>query len=215
MKKIFVSTLLVAMATGAQAEGYVGASIGRGKLPFDCASDASSCKQSVNVFKLYAGTRLKEARQLDLGVGRVDALEVGFLRSASKSTETRTVEQTYIIIDPVNGNTVTTRMVPQRRLVSMDALLLSPVLHVGVAQDLDLFLKAGAAIVTSTVKSTLNDVSIKSESQTKLKPYVAVGASYSVTPGVKVFGSADWVPFSVEGVSGTARALSLGAEMAF
>lgn len=214
MKKIIVSTLLAAVAAGAQADGYVGASIGRGKLPFDCASDAS-CKDSVNVFKLYAGTRLKESRQLDLGVGRLDALEVGFMRSASKSTETRTVEQTYIIIDPINGNTVTTRMVPQRRLVSMDALLLSPVLHVGVMQDVDLFVKAGAAIVTSTVKSTLNDVSIKSESQTKLKPYVALGASYGVAPGFKVFGSADWVPFSVEGVSGTARAISLGAEMAF
>lgn len=214
MKNFFVSTLLVAVSFGAQAEGYVGASIGRGKLPFDCASDAS-CKQSVNVFKLYAGTRLKESRQLDLGIGRLDAVEVGFMRSASKSTETRTVEQTYIIIDPINGNTVTTRMVPQRRLVSMDALLLAPVLHVGVTQGVDAFVKAGAAIVTSTVKSTLNDVSIKSESQTKLKPYVGLGASYAVARNLKVFGAADWVPFSVEGVSGTARALSLGAEMAF
>lgn len=214
MKKIFVLTLLAAVSIGAKADGYAGASIGRGKLPFDCASDAS-CKQSVNVFKLYAGTRLKESHQLDFGIGRVDAVEVGFMRSASKSTETRTVEQTYIIIDPVNGNTVTTRMVPQRRLVSMDALILTPVLHVGVMPGVDAFVKAGAAIVTSTVKSTLNDVSIKSESQTKLKPYIALGASYAVARNLKFFGSADWVPFSVEGVSGTARALSLGAEMAF
>ena len=59
------------------------------------------------------------------------------------------------------------------------------------------------------------EVSLKSESQTKLKPYLAAGASYTVMPGVKVVGSADWFSYSVEGVSGTARALSLGAEVAF
>lgn len=225
MKKIFVPSLFALLSVGAQAEGYVGASIGRGKLPFDCAQDAVSCKQSVNVFKLYAGTRLKESHQINLGVGRIDALEVGFLRTNGKAAETRMVEQTYYLIDPDDpfNNGPATRMAPTRRLVSLDALVVAPVLRIDVMSGVDVFVKAGAAIVTSSVKTTIlepktnpkGEVSLKSESQTKLKPYLAAGASYTVMPGVKVVGSADWFSYSVEGVSGTARALSLGAEVAF
>jgi len=227
MKKIFVMGALAVAAVGAQADGYVGASVGRGKLPFDC-EQGTSCKQRVNVFKIYAGTRLKEARQLDLGIGRIDALEVGFLRTNGKATETRMEEQEYNVIvkdpaDPTNTiNDVFTRTAPARRLVSLDALVFAPVLRVNVMTDVDLFVKAGAAVVTATVKTTKTattevpkEVSVKSESQTKLKPYLALGASYAVTSGVKVFGATDWFPYSVEGVSGTVRAFSLGAEMAF
>lgn len=227
MKKIYVMSLLAVAAAAAHAEGYVGASVGRGKLPFDCQQDAT-CKQRVNVFKIYAGTRLKDSRQIDLGVGRVDALEVGYLRNYGRATETRMEEQQYNVIvrdpsDPTNTtNDVFTRTAPARRLVSLDALLLAPVLRVNVMPDVDLFVKAGAAIVTATVKTTKTattaeptEVSVKSDSQTKLKPYVALGASYAVTSGIKVFGSADWLPYSVEGINGTARAFSLGAELAF
>lgn len=227
MKKIFVMSVLAAAAAGAHAEGYVGASVGRGKLPFDCEQDAT-CKQRVNVFKIYAGTRLKEARQIDVGIGRIDALEVGYLRTNGKATETRMEEQQYNVIikdpsDPTNTiNDVLTRTAPARRLVSLDALVLAPVLRVNVMSDVDLFVKAGAAIVTATVRTTKTattaeptEIGVKSDSQTKLKPYVALGASYAVMSGIKVFGSADWFSYSVEGVSGTARVFSLGAEMAF
>lgn len=214
MKKIFMSTLLMAGAMSAQADGYVGASLGRGKLPFDCAQDAT-CKQSVNVFKIYAGTRLKEASQLRLGPVQVDALEVGFVKTGSKASETSIVEQSYIIIDPINGNTVTTRMVPQIRQVSLDALVFTPVLHMPLSKEFDVFVKPGAALITATMKTTLNGVSQRSESELKLKPYVSFGASYAVTPGVRVFGSSDWFPYSVEGVHGVSRALNLGAEVSF
>jgi len=214
MKKIFVSSLLVALSAAAQAEGYIGTSIGRGKLPFDCAEGAS-CKQSVNVFKLYAGTRLKEASQIDIGFGRIDAVEVAYLRNNSKATQTTMVDQVYLYNDPDNGPTYLTRNVPSRRLVSLDALVLAPVLHIGITKEAEVFVKAGAAVVTGTVKSTLNGVSMKSNSDTKLKPYLALGASYSVTPGVKVFGSSDWFRYSADDVNGVARAFSVGAEVAF
>lgn len=232
MKKIFVMCALAAGVAGAQADGYVGASVGRGKLPFDCAQDAN-CKQRVNVFKLYAGTRLKDSRQIDVGIGRIDALEVGFIRTNGKATETRMVSQQYVesYPDPSDPSqtivNVLDRTVPARRLVSVDALILAPVLRVNLMSDVDLFVKAGAAIVSATVKTMTTastesapeasprEVSLRSNTQTKLKPYLAFGASYAVTPTVKVVGSADWMPFSVDAVSGNARAFSLGAEMAF
>lgn len=214
MKKLFVFGALAALSASALAEGYVGASVGRGKLPFSCAEGAN-CKQTVNVFKLYAGTRLKEANRVDLGVGRIDSIEVAFLRNTNKATETTIVEQTYFFNDPINGPSVLVRDVPSRRLLSLDALVLAPVLNFGVADNTSLFVKAGAAVVTATIKSTLNGVSMKSESKTKLQPYVGFGASYNVVPSVKVFGASDWFRYSTEGASGTARALSVGAEVAF
>ena len=232
MKKFYVMCALAALVSSAQADGYVGASVGRGKLPFDCAQEAN-CKQRVNVFKLYAGTRLKDARQLDLGIGRIDALEVGFMRTNGKATETRMVTQQFVEYYPDPGDPTQTivnvldRTVPARRLVSVDALVLAPVLHVNLTRDVDLFVKAGAAIVSATVKTTTTastetgpdakprEVSLQSNTRTKLKPYLAFGASYAVASDVKVFGSADWVPYSVDAVSGTARVISLGAEMAF
>lgn len=214
MKKSFVFGALVALSMGAQAEGYVGASVGRGKLPFNCA-DGAECKQSVNVFKLYAGTRLKESNRIDFGVGRLDSLEMAFVRNTGKASETKIVEQTYFFNDPVNGPSVLVRNVPSRRLLSLDALVFTPVMNFDVAQNTSLFVKAGAAVVTATIKSTLNGTSIKSESKTKLQPYVGFGAAYNVMPNVKLFGASDWFRYSADGESGTARALSLGAEMAF
>jgi hypothetical protein len=224
MKKIFVLSLLAVSSAGALAEGYAGASVGRGKLPFNCAQGAS-CDQSVNMFKLYAGVRLKETSQIDLGIGRIDAVEVAYLRTNGKASENAMVDQGYYYyyIDPAdpdnnnfnNGWTVGTRSVPSVRLLSLDTLVLAPVLNIGVTPDVGLFFKAGFALVTSSVKSTLNGVSLGNESATKLKPYVGFGASYRVLDGVKVFGSSDWFQYSADGLSGTARTLNLGAEMIF
>lgn len=215
MNKIFAASLVLAFSGLAQAEGYVGASVGSGRLPFDCASDAK-CKQSVAILKLYAGTRLKPAHQIDLGgLARLDAVEVGYVRNASDARETRTVDQKYLFNDPVNGPTFLTRAVPSRRLVSMDAVLLTPVLRLGLQPDVDLFFKAGAAVVTTTVESTLNDVRQKSESRTRVKPYVSLGASIQALPNVKVLGSIDAFTYGVGEVSGTISSFNLGAEMAF
>lgn len=214
MKKIFVTTMLLAGAVGAQADGYVGATVGRGKLAFDCAQDAT-CKKSINVFKLYAGTRLKEASQFDLGIAKVDALEVAFQRSGSKGAENKTVEQSYLIIDPDNGNTVSTRMVLQRRLVSYDALVLAPVVRMGLTREIDLFVKPGAAIVSTTVRTIVNDVGQQSETQTKLKPYVSLGASLLVAGNFRVIGAFDWMPVSVGNVTGSTHSFNLGAEASF
>jgi hypothetical protein len=214
MKKIFVLSLLAVSSAGALAEGYAGASVGRGKLPFNCAQGAS-CDQSVNMFKLYAGVRLKETSQIDLGIGRIDAVEVAYLRTNGKASENSVVDKTYFFYDPDLGPTFPNHSVSSIRQVSLDALLLAPVLNIGVAPDVGLFFKAGVALVTSSVKSSLDGVSLKNESATKLKPYVGFGASYRVLDGVKVFGSSDWFQYSADGLGGTARTLNLGAEMTF
>lgn len=215
MKKILVTTVLLAGAAGAQADGYIGATVGRGKLAFDCAQDAT-CKQSINVFKLYAGTRLKEASQLDLGIAKIDALEVGYQRSGSKAVETKIVEQNYLLIDPDNGNTASVRMVPQRRLVSYDALVLAPVVRASLTREIDLFIKPGAAVVSTTVRTVINGVGQQSETQTKLKPYLSVGGSVAIAGNVRMVGAFDWMPVSSVGsVTGSTHSFNLGAEASF
>lgn len=214
MSKIVFSVVLLTLSAGAQADGYAGASVGRGKLPVDCVRGAV-CEQNVNFFKLYAGARLSDASTLNMLGGKVDALEVAFVRHAGKASVTKKVDQEYLFDDPDNGPTYLIRSVPFRRAVSVDALIVAPVFHISPFRDVEIFFKPGVAMVTSTVKTTLNGISQKSESQNKLTPHLSLGASYSLMPAVKVFGSSDWFRYGVEDLGGTTRAFSLGAEVAF
>lgn len=216
MKKIFVSSLLAALSIGAQAEGYIGASVGRGKMSLNCAEGAS-CRQSVNIFKLYAGTRLNESHRINIGAARIDALEVAYMRSNGGVSETSMVDQQYLGEDPdFGGPAVLVRTVPARRLVSLDALVLAPVLTVEVAPHIDAFAKAGFALVTGTVESTLNGVSYGGHSSTRLKPYIGFGASATVVPNrVKLLGSFDWLKYGTGEVSGAVRTINFGTEVSF
>lgn len=214
MKKlILMGGLLAFSAVAAQAEGYIGSSLGRGKMSLDCEQGAS-CKESANVFKLYAGTKLSESAQLDLGVARLDGFEVAYVRTINDAQSLRSVKQQGLVEGeylPDNGIVD----VPMRQRFSVDAIVMAPVLHAHLTSDLQIFIKPGLGVVTATINTDVNGTSTRSDSSIRVKPYVALGLDYAVTKGVKIVGSAEWLGYAVQGESGTLRSVNLGAQVDF
>jgi hypothetical protein len=211
MKKYIASMALSVLSAVAVAGGYVGASVGKGKISYSC-NENLNCKHSDNVFKIYAGTRLKDADKIDLaGFAVVDALEVAYLKT-SKVSSTGAVSMMY---NDTDANDVLTKDVAVRYRIGLDALIFAPVIRVQVDSDASVFSKVGLGIVSSTLSNDLDGRSNKSETANKFKPYIAFGADYRVVESLKVFGMLDFLPYEVNGVKGTARSLAVGAEYSY
>ena len=219
-KMILMGSMFAFSAVAAQAEGYIGASLGRGKMSLDCEQGAS-CKESANVFKLYAATKLSEPSQLDLGIARLDGFEVAYVRTVNNALKLRTVQQQGIVLvpsefegdPPVEANGLVN--VPMRQRFSVDAIVMAPVLHAQLTNDLRIFVKPGLGVVTATIDTDVNGQSTRSDSSIRVKPYIAFGVDYAVAEGVKIFGSAEWLGYAVQGGSGTLRSVNMGAQVDF
>ncbi len=217
MKNIVLFGAMAILSTAVNAGGYAGVSMGRGKLPIDCAG--GSCKDSVNVFKLYAGTRFSAPQQIDLGIATIDGLEVSYMKSQGA---TRTVSEPTkikgLVLDEFGSDLIPAVIdvnVPFRQKLSVDALTIAPVIRVPLAAGMAVFAKPGVALVTATLDSEWDGRSQRSDSATKVKPYLAVGLEYEVYKGVALQGAFDWMGYKVSKQSGALRSFSLGAQVAF
>lgn len=219
MKYIAAAAVLAVLSGSVHADGYVGLAFGRGKLPINCPSGADNCKDRVNVFKLYAGTRLSPDRQIDLNVARLDGIEVAYARSKGARMSTSNPGQVLALVENEFGdleNQVLNTSLPFKQKLSLDALVIAPVLSVPVpVPGLRFFAKPGIAIVTATLDSEWNGKSQRSDSSTKAKPYVSVGLEYEVVKGVALQGAVDWMRYAVENQSGTQRSVNIGAQVSF
>lgn len=219
MKYIAAAAILAIMSGSVHANGYVGMNFGRGKLPIKCPSGGDNCKDRVDVFKLYAGTRLGPERQIDFGVARLDGVEVAYARSKEARMSTSSPGQVVALVENEFGdleNVVLDTNFPFKQRLSLDALILAPVLSVSVpVPGLRFFAKPGIAIVTATVDSEWNGKSQRSDSSTKAKPYLSVGVEYEVIKGVALQGAVDWMRYAVENQSGTQRSFNIGAQVSF
>ena len=218
MKYIVAAATLATLSGLAQANGYVGLNLGRGKTPIDCPSRADACKDKVNVFKLYAGTRLGAARQMDLGVARLDGIEVAYTRVKEASSSTTDPAQVLALIENEFGdleNVVQNTTVPFKQKLTLDALTIAPVLRAQVMEGFHLFAKPGLAVVTTTLDSERNAQSQRSDSSTKIKPYLSLGLEYEVLKGISVLGAVDWIGYKVRDQRGTHRSVNLGAQVSF
>lgn len=214
MRKLVVVGMIALVTNAVQAEGYIGASLGRGKMSFDCTAGAS-CRENVNVFKLYAGTRLSDAEEMSFGAARVDGVEVAYLRTLKGATSLSMIEQSYLFIEPDGSGTVLDRVVPSRQKLSIDAIAMAPVLSAQVTENFRVFAKPGLALVTASIDSEINGQRIRQDSSVRLNPYISLGANYAVVTGVKVFGSFDMVGYRLKSERGTVQSLNLGAEVDF
>ncbi len=240
MKKFAVMGIVALLGSAAQAQGYLGASIGRGKVSVDCAA-GETCGDRVSVFKLYAGTRIHEGGRIDIGV------EAAYLRTVNELQKRSTTLRQGLIgvapeFDPADPWTTTAAVgpVPFRQDFSLDAIVIAPVFTFKVTPKINMFVKPGVGLVTTTLKNRVEDVVVanpdsvdfrysrggteRSDSEFQFQPYISLGVDLAVLPNLKIVGSFDYLGYKSKGEnaarevkkeSGSLKNLSVGAQYLF
>jgi len=193
------------------AQGYVGAVAALSSVGMDC-SDTLSCDKKGHGFKMYGGTKLSPANQINLGgFGKIDAVEVGVLTFGKFSSS---VPVSYPVYDPDTGGSTTQNRVSSSSYTS-NALTVAAVANFPILSDLAFSLKLGAAYESSTIRNYVDGAGNGSDTSTKLKPYIGLGLSYAVLNSVKIVSSYDRIAFDVAGQKSNASMFGLGAEIGF
>lgn len=209
MKKIIVAFSFCLSSAATFAQGYVGAVAALTSIGLDCSGQTNCDKRGFGV-KFYAGSKLSASNQIDLGIGKVDAVEVGVINFGKASSQ---FTAGYTYEDPVLGLTPATRVVHQ--VATANALTAAVVLNAPVTTDFALSARLGGAYVSSTVKKYVEGAGDGSVTSTKLKPYVGFSASYNIVDSIKLIGSYDATRYDVLGHQSWLSLLGLGAEMSF
>lgn len=210
MKKLIIASIFVSGLTAAHAEGYAGAVASLTSIGGGCDSRLAECDKKGFGVKVYFGSKLTGARQLDLGIGKIDAVEAGFVNFGK--IQSQGMIQLPDVTDALGIN-----LVPSRATTSAtaNALVVAAVAHVPVADDFTGVVKLGGAYVSSTVRYFIEGASDSSKTATKLQPYIGLGFEMALASNIKLVGSYDWTRFSVEGQKGSLGAFGMGAQFGF
>lgn len=200
-------------SVAAQAQGYVGAVAALSSVGVDC-SNTLSCDKKGRAVKLYAGTKLAGNNQIDFGVGKLTSIEFGMINFGKAESSRGQVFNAYDPNNDGNGGTGDVLRVVSR-VGTANALTLAAVADFPVTNEFSLAAKLGVAYVSSTLRTYVDGVANGSETETKLKPYLGLGASLSLADTFKVVGSYDLTAFDVAGRKSRASALGVGAEISF
>lgn len=239
MKKTAVVGMIALLGSAAHADGYLGASVGRGKVSVDCAA-GETCSDRVSVFKLYAGTRIHEGARIDIGV------EAAYLRTVNEVQRRSTTLRQGLVGTPpeFEGDPWTTTpslgSVPFRQDFSIDAIVIAPVFTFKVTPKFNMFVKPGVGLVTTTLKNRVENVVVanpdsedfrysrggseRSDSEFQVQPYISLGVDFAVLPTLKIVGSFDYLGYKSKGEnaareirkeSGSLKNLNVGAQYQF
>ncbi len=209
MKRFVAFSLLSVFVFSAYSQGYVGAVRSLSNIDFHCSDDVD-CHKSGQAWRFYGGMRLAPGAAIDLGVGRIDAIEVAYMRFGSaRSGGTRTVS----VFDVNLGIVDVVKDVAYK--AQADALSASLVARFPVVDDLNVLGRLGVAYVSSTLRTDVGGMSDTSQTATKLKPYAGLGVEYEIPSVMKIIGSIDWTRYDVAGRSGSMRMIGVGAETSF
>lgn len=210
MKKAVLLASLLAATSWASAQGYVGAVAALSRLSDGCTESYRCSGTQAKGFKVFAGTRLPQGQGLDLGVGQVNRVEVSAMRFGRVNSRSNiTVPDLNEDFDPID------REVTVSDQVRADALTVAAVAEFPVMDQFSLVAKLGVAYVTSTVKFTQDGAGMGSKSQNSIRPYAGVGVEVTVPGDIRVMGTVDWTRYAVDGRSGSATQLGLGASVSF
>ncbi len=213
MKRLVLLAGLAASFQSVSAQGYAGAIMALSNVGMDCWVSAVSCDRQARGARIYFGTRLSEASRINLGVGAIDAIEVGYMKfghARSAGTASSFMQDPD---DPGAPPLPTT--VPATTTAQADALTIAATAHFAVTDNFGLAARIGAAYVSSTVKWTREGLSTGSRTSNHIRPYLGLGLEYNIPDVIKLVGSYDWTQFSVDGQKGAATLLGLGLEKAF
>lgn len=209
MKRYLFGFAICVASTASNAQGYVGAVRSFTNIGYDCPQ-GMTCDKSGHGWRFYGGTKLSASSQIDLGIGKIDSIEVGYLKYAQVVSGGQTT------IDYLNSvGEPDTRVVPTALRIQADALTLAMVARFPLIDQLSASARLGVAYVSSTVRRDLDGMTNTSETTTKLKPYVGLGVEYDIPSIVKLIGTFDLTKIDAGGFSGNARMIGLGAERSF
>lgn len=210
MKRLIAVFLLTISVFPVYAQGYVGAVRSLSNIDFNC-SDEINCHKKGQAWRFYGGVRLAPKSVIDLGAGRIDAVEVAYMRfGAAHSGSYRTVN-----VYDANQAAVVQVVKDVVYKAQADALSASFVARFPVVDNFNVLGRLGVAYVSSTLRTEVGGVSDSSETSTKLKPYAGLGLEYEIPSVVKIIGSLDWTRYDASGRSGSLRMIGLGAETSF
>lgn len=210
MKHLIATPMLLFFVFPAYSQGYVGAVRSLSNIDFQCSDDIN-CHKSAQAWRLYGGMKLESKSVVDLGVGRMDAVEISYMRFGSAySGGTRTVgvvsNQQGAVVQVVKDVVYTAQA---------DALSASLVARFPVVGDFNVLGRLGLAYVSSTLRAEVGGISDSSQTATKFKPYAGLGFEYEIPSVMKIVGSMDWTRYDVAGRSGALRMIGVGAETSF
>jgi opacity protein-like surface antigen len=199
MKRVLALAALSLVSVAACAEGYVGAVLALTRVEAGCPS-GYTCNFRGHGGKLYAGTKLSADRAVDFSFGKIDAIEVSYLKFGGTKADLPPPDA----FNPgLHESTVT------------DAIAVSAVAHVPVADQFSVVGKLGLAYVSSTIRGAQDTTSLGGVSENHLKPYIALGLEYDIPNVVKIVGSMDLTGYQTTGRRGPATMIGIGAETNF
>lgn len=214
MKKILLGSFFCIVSVSAFAQGYAGAVAALSKMGLNCDGQAS-CDKKGRAVKLYVGSNLSQEKQIDFGVGRLQAVEVSFIgfgKSSSNGTG-YLYDPNVDILDPAAPSPL--YPVPTSKSVTANAITFAGVLKFPIVEGAGAVARVGAAYVSSTARYYVQGGSNGSETSTKLKPYIGLGLEYEAVKGLRFVGAYDWTKLDVSNQRGGLQSLGLGAEMDF
>ncbi len=200
MKRVLTLCASVLACSAASAEGYAGAVVALSRVEFGCTS-GYSCDYKGHGGKLYAGTQLSANHSVDLGVGKLDALEFAYLKFGG-------ARGNLDVPDPFNPQSY-------NESALSDAVAVAGVAHFPVVDQFAIVAKLGLAYVSSTVRTAQNGKSLGETTENHVQPYGALGLEYAIPNVVKIVGSLDMTRYKVGSRKGNARMIGIGAETNF
>ena len=211
MKNVVIFGALLAASSLCAAEGYVGAVAAFTRLSDSCTPGYAECSGTqTKGFKLFGGAKLSPSQTLNLGPARINRVEVAAMRFGRVNS--RGTETIYVIDESFD-------VVPQdassTHEVSANALAVAAVAELPVSSELAVLARVGVAYVTATVSTRLDGAGNGSKSGNAIRPYLGLGVEYGLPMDIQLVGSVDWTRYNVDGRSGSATQIGLGASVGF
>lgn len=187
MKHLALTALTLALVASAQAENYLGGTIGASQIDIDCGGLAS-CDNGDTGFKLYAGFDVARRASVN-GL----ALEVGY----------------------IDFGKATASYGPARASVEVSAVTFAAALRGQFTPALAGVARLGLGYVEGKASGSVAGFSAGSESSSELKLYGGLGLEYSLNKQFKLVGAADFTTYDTGHNSGSASLISFGAQYGF
>jgi hypothetical protein len=212
-RSICVAIALGGLTTIASAQGYVGAVRSLTNVGFDCA-EGLTCDKSSKGWRFYGGTKLAPNNSLDFGIGKVNAVEVSYMRFGHATLNGGSRQMSSYVYVGINGIPVTVTQ-SLSYMAEADATSVAAVAHLPIFDQFALSARLGLAYVSSTFRTSVDGRVDSSKTESKFKPYIGLGFEYDIPSIVKLVGSLDMTKYDVNGYNGSMRMIGLGAEKTF
>jgi len=188
---------------------YLSVGVASARVGVACGA-SYSCESHRLGGHLRVGAPLSPGWQLDLGIARLEGVEVGYSALGS-SEQTRTVRKRVFV---GTGSSVL-RNVQEKVDVSATAITFDTLTRAPLTDDLSLWLRVGVAAVATTAKSYDNGISLGSVTENHAAPHLGLGLDWAMAPNVALSAGLDSTRVSADGHKGRSRSLHLGVKLGF